>query len=85
MSDAPPGIFQQGFYTATKVFSIDPHKDCTTLLGPIARNKRFIACYVPMTDEMYIPKDCAKSQSKTCKDLVKHEEGHARGWRHPND
>jgi len=84
--EAPPPEYNAGPYTAKKVFSINPNRDCTTLIGSLEQSrKKFNACYVPLTDEIYLPKDCDETKGKigkTCKGLVEHEEGHARGWRH---
>lgn len=84
-AEPPPSQFDSGPYTAKPVFVLNPDRDCRTIFGDPGQQKRFDGCYVPMTDEIILPKDCDASKGKigsSCRALIRHEEGHARGWRH---
>lgn len=54
-------------------------------IGP---GRRFNGCYVKMTDEMYVSRDCDPGRGPigpVCRELRRHEEGHARGGVHDAD
>jgi hypothetical protein len=84
-AEPPPPEFDSGPYTARPTFTFNPDRDCRILNGDPGPQVRINGCYVPMTDEMILPRDCDETRGKigeTCRALIRHEEGQARGWRH---
>lgn len=82
--EAPPPQYSQGPYSAQHMYVNNPDQDCKTLMNSHT-SKHMQGCYVPLLNMIILPATCDPKTGKigrTCIQLDRHEEGHARGWRH---
>lgn len=82
--ELPPAPYDKGPTTAYVWYVGNPDTICETFLGDPGTNRSFRGCYLPMADMIVMPSSCDPEQviGQSCKDLLEHEKGHARGWRH---
>lgn len=83
----PPPRYDSGPYTAGTVYVTNPNRECSQYLGYIQSYQPtiYIACYVPQLDAVVMPYYCDPKRYKPssfCKELYRHELGHARGGMH---
>lgn len=83
----PPPRYDSGEYTAATIYVANPNYYCQQLNGEIRswQPTVVIACYAPSIDTVIMPYYCNPKRYKPspfCKDLYRHELGHARGGMH---
>lgn len=85
--DPPPPRYDSGGYTASTIYVTNPNYRCQQLNGAVNSYEpvTIIACYAPKTDTVIMPYYCDPKRYKPsffCKELYRHELGHARGGMH---
>ena len=77
---APPEAFTKCENHATIVVDVNPNWLCRKELGGDAGNgKIFLACYVPRTNVIIMPRN---DGGNWWQELLAHERAHECGWRH---
>ena len=86
-TDPPPPRYDSGGYTARTLYTSSPNRVCSQFLGELRGYQPtvFVACYAPSIDTVVMPYYCDPKRytpSSFCKELYRHELGHARGGMH---
>lgn len=80
--EPPPDQFTHCEHTAEIQIVRNPNWDCRQALGELGGSRRYLACYVPETNKIVMPRFDASLYWSA---LLYHEYGHECGWRHlPN-
>ncbi len=61
------------------VISNNPNWDCRQTLGDLGPNKIFLACYIPGSNVIIMPRN---DGGNWWQELLAHERAHECGWRH---
>ena len=81
--EKPPDQYRHGEVSAKVIEQSyeDTNKSCKSIFTWAPKNTVFYGCFVPWTNEIYVPYVKTWVERR----LLEHEQAHARGWRHKDE